>query len=80
MKPRSRPFDWKAHGSIVQEMTWPGLWLGPEEFSIDATQPLTEAEAIAKGVFIKVDAVDDIEKYVTHGVTVIPIRSVRPKQ
>jgi putative heme-binding domain-containing protein len=37
----------------------------PEEFSIDATQPLADADAIAKGVFVKVDTVDDIEKYVT---------------
>ena len=36
----------------------------PEEFGIDAKQPLTEADAIAKAVFIKVDPVDDIEKYV----------------
>lgn len=37
----------------------------PAEFELDTTQPLNEADAIAKGVYIKIDAVDDVEKYVT---------------
>lgn len=37
----------------------------PAEFELDATQSLSDADAIAKGVYITMDAVDDIEKYVT---------------
>ena len=29
------------------------------EFGFDAAQPLSEADAIAKGVYLKIDAVDD---------------------
>ncbi len=35
------------------------------DFGFDATQPLSEPDAVAKGVFLKTDAVDDIEKYVS---------------
>ncbi len=37
----------------------------PAEFELDATQSLSDADAIAKGVYITMDAVDDLEKYVT---------------
>jgi len=37
----------------------------PADFGFDATQPLSEPDAVAKGVYLKRDAVDDIEKYVS---------------
>jgi hypothetical protein len=33
------------------------------DFGFDAAQPLSESDAVTKGVFLKTDAVDDIEKY-----------------
>lgn len=35
------------------------------DFGFDATQPLSEQDAVAKGVYLRIDAVDDIEKYVS---------------
>ena len=35
------------------------------DFGVDASQPLSDADAAAKGAYLKVDAVDDVEKYVT---------------
>ncbi len=35
------------------------------DFGFQADQPLSDADAVAKGVYLKIDAVDDIEKYVT---------------
>ncbi|MEI6540589.1 MAG: hypothetical protein WCO86_13870, partial [Planctomycetota bacterium] len=37
----------------------------PADFGFDATQPLSQPDAVAKGVYLKTDAVDDIEKYVS---------------
>jgi len=37
----------------------------PTDFGFDAVQPLGETDAIAKGVYLKIDTVDDIEKYVS---------------
>jgi len=34
------------------------------EFGFDPAQPLSDADAVAKGVYVKIDTVDDIEKYV----------------
>ncbi len=36
----------------------------PADFGFDATQPLSDPDAAAKGVYLKIDAVDDMEKYV----------------
>jgi putative heme-binding domain-containing protein len=37
----------------------------PAELEFDAAQPLSEADAAAKGVYLKIDSVDDVEKYVS---------------
>ncbi len=37
----------------------------PSDFGFDLNQPLSDADAAAKGVYLKIDSVDDIEKYVT---------------
>jgi putative heme-binding domain-containing protein len=37
----------------------------PADFAFDATQSLSEPEAVAKGVYLRTDTVDDIEKYVS---------------
>lgn len=37
----------------------------PAEFGINVTQPINDEDAAAKGVYLKVDTVDDVEKYVT---------------
>ncbi len=37
----------------------------PSEFGFDAAQPLADADAAAKGVYHRIDMVDDIERYVT---------------
>lgn len=37
----------------------------PADFGFDDTQPLNEPDAVAKGVYVKIDTVDDIEKYVS---------------
>ncbi len=37
----------------------------PADFGFDAAQPLSEPDAVAKGVYLKADVVDDIEKYVS---------------
>ena len=35
------------------------------DFGFDASQPLSDSDAVTKGVFLKTDVVDDIEKYVS---------------
>jgi len=36
----------------------------PADFEFDSSKPLSEPDAVAKGVYVKVDAVDNMEKYV----------------
>ena len=44
------------------DVAWASATAG--EFGVDVTQPLSEADAVAKGVYLKTDIVDNIEKYV----------------
>ena len=52
---------WQYHSG--DDAAW--ATASPADFGFDATQPLSEPDAVAKGVYLKTDAVDDIEKYVS---------------
>ncbi len=45
------------------DVTWAAAT--PADFGFDVAQPLSQTDAVAKGVYLKTDPVDDVEKYVS---------------